>query len=206
MVKTHKYIDYIATNTLNYYDNQLLSGEPREIPIEEIIEFDYGLILEYKDLSKNGTIHGLTVFENSVIPIYNKKKQQYEAYSVKAGTILIDNSLLNRNQERRCRFTMAHELSHWILHRELYVAEQRVACKTSNINDRKVEREADKLAASILMPREMFKKTYLQFKNKLSFQETVSQMSQMFNVSAIATEIRLFEIGAKREPVNKCMN
>lgn len=204
MLKTHTYLEYIANNILNHYDKNLLKSQPSEIPIEEIIEFDYGIILEYKDLSKNKTIHGLTVFENSVIPIFNKKINQYEAYSAKAGTIIIDNSLLDERKERRRRFTMAHELAHWIMHKEHYVKSQSLACKTDKMNDKVIEREADKLAASILMPKKKFNEVYIRFKDRLNFDEIVSQMAQFFNVSAKSAEIRLYEIGVKRELVNKC--
>ena len=96
MTKTYnlRAIDILAQNALKYYDEDLINGEPREIPIEELMEFHYGLIVQYKCITKNGTIHGLTVFEDSIIPVYDTKLKLYEASYAKAGTIIIDNRLL----------------------------------------------------------------------------------------------------------------
>ncbi len=120
MERTYKprAIETIAQNTLALYNQELVNGEPCEIPIDEIIEFHFGIILQYRNLTKNGAILGMTVFENSVIPIYDNREKRYEPIVVKGGTILIDNRLLAKNMAKRLRFTMAHELGHYIIHQE----------------------------------------------------------------------------------------
>ncbi len=52
------------------------------------------------------------------------KRIKQRIFGLKKGTIIIDNSLLKKNQLARGRFTLCHELGHWILHRHIYEANQ----------------------------------------------------------------------------------
>ena len=188
-------IDILAQNALKYYDEELVSGEPQEIPIEELIEFHYGLIVQYKCITKNGTIHGLTVFEDSIIPVYDTKRKRYEANYAKEGTIIIDSGLLASNMNNRLRFTLAHELAHYIIHQDYYRELNELASKASTDSDVKTEREADSLAAALLMPSGRTKVAYNRLKNKLTIKATITQMAKLFNVSTIAMKIRLNTLG-----------
>ena len=53
-------IETMAQNAIKHYDEELMRGEPCEIPIEELIELYFGIIIQYRNLSKNGAIHGIT--------------------------------------------------------------------------------------------------------------------------------------------------
>lgn len=58
-------LDCIANGLLkNYRNGMYLYGAPRSIPIEEIIEVEYKLTIEYVKLRKSGNVLGQTVFEN----------------------------------------------------------------------------------------------------------------------------------------------
>lgn len=86
----------------------------------------------------------------------------------------------------RQRFTIAHELAHYILHRESIgdgISDD--ALYRSGLSS-KMETEANKLAADILMPRELIDRTFLI--DKLN---TVDQMATKFAVSNSAMSIRL---------------
>ena len=115
-------MESIARRVLDAYDERLYRGQPRAIPIEDLIE-RHGLILEFQYLRKNGRILGKTVFDTGLEAVYDMELGEYILFPVKAGTILIDASLCEEETSTgRLRFTEAHELSHWILHKGLYPA------------------------------------------------------------------------------------
>ena len=128
---TEQTMESIARRVLDAYDERLYRGQPRAIPIEDIIE-RHGLTLEFQYLRKNGRILGKTVFDTGLEAVYDMELGEYTLFPVKAGTILIDASLCEEETSTgRLRFTEAHELSHWILHKGLYVGTA-AACRQGN--------------------------------------------------------------------------
>lgn len=188
-------MDMIAQNVLKGYDEKLVNGEPQEIPIEEIIELHYGMMLEYRELTKDCRIHGMTVFEDSIVPIYNSKDKRYDPLEVKAGTILIDKRLLSKNREKRLRFTLAHELSHYIMHSDHYKQCEEIASKSKFESDEKEEREADELGAALLMTYGRVKVALKRLDPTLSRDARVNKLSNLFCVSKQAMEIRMKKLG-----------
>lgn len=115
---TEQTMEGIARRVLDAYDERLYRGQPCAIPIEDLIE-RHGLTLEFQYLRKNGRILGKTVFDTGLEAVYDMELGKYTLFPVKAGTILIDASLCEEESSTgRLRFTEAHELSHWILHRQ----------------------------------------------------------------------------------------
>lgn len=188
-------MDSIAQRELLEFDSTLVNGDPRAVPIEEMIELHYGIILQYRNLSKKGHILGITVFEDSIIPVYDDESKRYEPIVAKAGTILVDQRLLASHCYNRLRFTLAHELAHYILHSEYYLKTQSLASKISSHSDMKREKEADALGASILMPQGRIKVAMKRLGNQLERKELIYQMASIFNVSIQAMEIRLQRLG-----------
>lgn len=113
-------VEAIARKILMEYDSSLLSGEPRPIPIEAIIEVKFDLILEYHILRKNGAVLGETIFDDGPVILYDMDERSYKIIAVRKGTILIDERLCETRSIGRLRFTCAHELAHWVLHKNLY--------------------------------------------------------------------------------------
>ena len=101
------------------YDPSLLSGQPCSVPIETIIETKFDLILEFHTLRKNPKILGETIFDDGAVVLYDQIQRQYRMIAVRAGTILIDERLCDPSKLGRLRFTCAHELAHWVLHKKL---------------------------------------------------------------------------------------
>ncbi len=188
-------MDTIAQNIIKKYDESLICGEPQEIPIEEIIEFHQGLILQYRNLSKNGAIHGITVFADSYLPIYDEQQKGYVAIFVKEGTILIDKRLLAKNRSGRLRFTLAHELAHYIIHQDYYRSSDELASKLSADSSAKTELQADELGAALLMPYGRLKVAHARLSHKLTKQALITQLALSFHVSVQAMEIRLRRLG-----------
>ena len=114
-------LETIARKIIAMYNPNLLYS-PSLIPVEDIIEKSYGLTLEYQYIRKNGRILGETIFEDAEVPIYEHGENEgYKLIPVKAGTIIIDASLLNeQSNSGRLRFTCAHELAHWVIDKNYF--------------------------------------------------------------------------------------
>jgi len=99
---------------------------------------------------------------------------------------------VNRYESReRQRFTIAHELAHFFLHRDII--------DRSGIQDNVlyrsgepeiVEFEANRLAANILMPSNLIKEKLKEYRGELN-DEIIEQLDKEFEVSKGAMEIRL---------------
>lgn len=113
---------------------------------------------------------------------HNKKEERFEI-------------LVNKNDARvRQRFTIAHELGHYFLHKEylkneelhidtiLYRAE-----KGKNEEAKKRENEVDYFAGALLM-----NKTLLE---KLRSENTITELAEIFDVSVSAMTVRLDVLG-----------
>lgn len=89
---------------------------------------------------------------------------------------------------RRQRFTLAHELAHYLLHRDL-IREGVVddALYRSNLGD-DMERQADRFAAQLLLPAEEVRRAF-------SRDKALARLAQTFDVSDAALRIRLKELG-----------
>lgn len=152
------------------YDSTLLDS-PVPIPIEEIIETKYNLDIDYKNLSIDGSILGLTTFETGKLLVFDEEKLEPYYINVGSGTIIIDSRLVeDTRQYGRYRFTCGHEFAHWELHRDQFFNSSKVKtvevasvkCLNRDIenslsNPKKTEKDwlewqADYLSAAILMP------------------------------------------------------
>jgi hypothetical protein len=188
-------LDAIARKTLKEYDSSLLLACPRAVPIEDIIENYFKFTIEYQFLRKNGRILGETIFDDTYVPIYDMEKEEYTVILVKGGTIIIDAGLLKCRGDGRLRFTCAHELAHWLIHRELYIGSGEAAAMTkakkSSDDDNIIERQADMLSSSLLMPIGQVKIAFNRIRMQKPVNDVIQELSNMFQVSKQAMEIRL---------------
>jgi len=185
-------LELIAIKILNQFENgKYLYGQPKSIPIEEMIEQEFGLNVEYHYLRKDFRVLGQTVFENSFVPIYDNENKEYTVIEVNAGTIIIDSRLNQPRFNCRFRFTLAHELSHWVIHKKLFVGTGEAIAKIKEENDDETEWQADQLSASILMPKGQIKKYFYQLSAQGYAKEVVEKMSELFDVSKQAMSICL---------------
>lgn len=153
-----------------------LSFDEKIIPLEQIIE-EEELKVIYDDYEK-GTFDGMTLFEN-------------EKFSIHINTA--NNNTAN---SPRGRFTLAHELGHYIIdsHRialKLGLLEP-FPSKTNQKQHNEIEREADYFASCLLMPEKRFKEDI--FRKKFNF-ELINSLSKEYNVSISACAIRFAQIG-----------
>ncbi|MCY4034868.1 MAG: ImmA/IrrE family metallo-endopeptidase [Hyphomicrobiales bacterium] len=102
---------------------------------------------------------------------------------------------VNRYEAReRQRFTIAHELAHFMLHKKLIdISAEGI---TDNVLYRSgapenTEYEANRLAAEIVMPTSQIEETLRENFNKTVTEETIENLAERFQVSKAAMEIRL---------------
>lgn len=93
----------------------------------------------------------------------------------------------------RCRFTIAHELGHFVLHRE---QQSRFECGKSGVNSgqftgRNIEREANEFASNLLMPLDVLRRL-LGDQRKVTL-HLLSDLARTFSVSFEALCLRFIE-------------
>jgi Zn-dependent peptidase ImmA (M78 family) len=126
------------------------------VPVADITTYHLALRLEFADMH-----------QTLDIPMLRDEPDILGAIWVRDEVILIDRSLdpeHNPSMQGRYRFSVAHEIGHWRLHRS-YVAtdanqaslfdgvpEPTVICRSSQAKE-PIERQADLFASCLLMPR-----------------------------------------------------
>lgn len=99
---------------------------------------------------------------------------------------------INRYESRnRQRFTAAHELSHFLLHRNLIddgIVD--TVLYRSNLSNT-IEAQANRLAADILMPYELIQEYIEAYSIDLQDEDEIKNMADAFQVSDIALRFRL---------------
>jgi Zn-dependent peptidase ImmA (M78 family) len=107
----------------------------------------------------------------------------------RSGTWVIGvNSLHHRNRKR---FTVAHEIAHFVLHSAVKDSfhDQTFARRNGGDGVNDMEREADKFAANLLMPEADVRRLVA------SGITTLSGLSEHFGVSALAMKYRVQNLG-----------
>ncbi|MBY2950524.1 ImmA/IrrE family metallo-endopeptidase [Rhizobium leguminosarum] len=101
---------------------------------------------------------------------------------------------INRHESRqRQRFTLAHELAHFLIHRD--IIDRLGGTLTDNVLYRSgasenIEYEANRLASQIVMPEGALRDAYSRFGGTIS-ESMVEVLAEQFGVSKAAMEIRM---------------
>jgi Zn-dependent peptidase ImmA (M78 family) len=97
-----------------------------------------------------------------------------------------------RTSRRRQRFTIAHEIGHFLLHEGTLIVDHAV----------RVNWRANTFAAELLMPRELVISKLEEYMNKIgttnrtmSHEDLITSLAREFDVSAEATGYRLINLG-----------
>jgi len=155
---------------------------PGPLDVDTFLEFYLGLTVDFRRICYNKKVLGMTAFNDGTVEVMDEETGQIIDLPVTAGTVIIDSSLELKRNERRRRFTMVHEGGgHWLLHKKAFAEDnpcgpagiyenQFLAAKEGRIdysrsqkerNDiERMERQADFLAASILMPKPALRKAF----------------------------------------------
>jgi Zn-dependent peptidase ImmA (M78 family) len=147
---------------------------------------------------------------NEAADIDVKRIAQYLNVNVQSTTLEADISGLfvikdnkpyiryNRDEhEHRWRFTIAHELGHFLLHKDvpLFVdRKEKIFFRNTQSATGEVmrERQANAFAAALLMPKHFIEQ---ELGNVPSNKEPVSHLAKVFNVSMMAMSFRLSNLG-----------
>jgi Zn-dependent peptidase ImmA (M78 family) len=135
------------------------------------------------------------------------KLSPYDLGSDVSGVLVIDNenSKIGYNSTEshvRQRFTLAHELGHYILHKnknqDVFVDNVTYMFRKSNTRsvDYKIEMEANQFAAAILMPGILIERELnLLNTGDMSDHDLIVELATKFKVSQIAMTYRLNNLG-----------
>jgi len=96
----------------------------------------------------------------------------------------------------RQRFTIAHELGHWICHANGMEQAAPTYCRSQDVSqdtDRTVEREANVFGAELLMPEAAVREAWASFSD-------ASKVASRFAVSSLAAQWRLYSFGLLPKP------
>jgi hypothetical protein len=113
--------------------------------------------------------------------------------------IVLNEAELGRDQRplRRYRFTVAHELGHWVCHVLGRPDPQPTYCRAvdlTEVTDRTLEREANVFAAELLMPEQAVRESWAALPD-------TDKLAARFDVSALAAQWRLYSFGlVERRP------
>lgn len=159
------------------------------------------------DLLKETNSFRVPVPIKSVIKALNIAINPYDLGGDVSGVLVIDedNFKIGYNSTEsyvRQRFTLAHELGHFILHKN---ENQKVFVDTvtymfrkanSRTKDYKIEMEANKFAAAILMPSALLKeKMKILDDGFINDHDLIIELAKLFKVSQIAMTFRLNNLG-----------
>ena len=152
-------------------------------PLDLIVERGCGLNIIFEDLDKD--LEGLL-----------------GAIDLETRAIWLDNSLNHYEtkqfcDEARCNYTIAHEIGHFILHKDLFKQNSLLAFHNElDVKARKIETQADMFAARLLMPSELiYKKWNQDFSSISSYHERIMAMTNFFRVSRESMQYRLGNLG-----------
>lgn len=187
-------LETIARKTLTEHSCNYLNQAPGAVPIESIIEKNYGLCIEYQYLTNNARELGRMIYDDGITTYYNRDIQDYALLRVRGGTMMIDASLLeDESQYGRLRFTEAHELAHYLIHKQIFSGTGVAAALYSNdTDDDATEWQANYLAHAILMPNGQIKRCFYALRSEyVQTKDLIKKMASIFEVSKQAMEIRL---------------
>ena len=169
---TYDALDEYAVKVIHDAAPELLK-QPSILNVEWFVEYYLGMQIEYKRLSYDRKILGMTAFNTGLVQVVDEFSGKTAPVDVVEGTVLIDPILMEKRNAARRRFTFMHEGSHWLIHRPAFSVNnpfgspgkyenQYLAAKEGRIdysrsqkerNDsERVERQADFLASALLMP------------------------------------------------------
>jgi len=157
-----------ARNKAKHILEQACITKPNELSLEELILFLDGPEIVFEDMVE---------YEGKFMSLGN------------SSIIKVNSKIKN---EGRKRFTLAHELGHFILHRNKGF----INCKINDLFDwygrKQIETEANYFASEILMPTEIFNRLT---KGKRFSLNLLKELADSFNTSLTSTAIRFVQEG-----------
>lgn len=209
------------------HPSSLVECEP--VPIENIMECGFNLIISPKTMLPDCSILGQTYFQDSYDNFFvtGDGEDGWMREYVRRQTVALD-EFMYENEPQRLVFTEAHELGHWILHQDYYSQNTGTAARsrilrTDSLRKRArspiewTEWQADHFASCFLLPRspvrtivknyltqnQLTYKQLLRFENpsmRSHFIELSRRLASSMNVSRDCARIRLEKLFQVKYP------
>lgn len=183
--------------------------EAKPLDVYDVVE-SIGCTPDWKYITPDQSILGMTVFETTTFyewekPFFNQGDLPKEIV-LKKGTILIERTLNegNKQKQRMENFTVIHECFHWLLHRRYFETSDSsfYLCCTedsllgknvwSNKNIGRLEHQANRCAASFLLPRQAVCNEFMKIARLKNIPQHPMPLQNM--KSHIAKTAALFEV------------
>jgi hypothetical protein len=178
-------VNYIKASTMAIKANNLLKdvgyyqSYSIKIDIINIATQHLGLSLYFVDLQASygkGTLGQLLTHEKIILCDISLEPKGYR----------------KQTNEHMLRFTIAHEVAHYILHKKYSRYKHDFFLKNFSARERdKLETQADMMAAMLLMPKDIFTKEYNKLSTLYTKHEIIKKLSNIFNVSKKSTQHRI---------------
>lgn len=140
-----------AQDVIEHYEDVIHRKLAPPIPVQDIIERYFDIQLMTMDFERRLGMKGVL-----------------GATYVEARVICIDESLSETGCEGRFAFTCAHEVGHWVLHRQYVQGANRtdsqevaIICRSENARE-PLEWQADYFASCLLMPEDALRRAFNQ--------------------------------------------
>ena len=213
--------DYISNRELEELGNGLVSGfikwsgmtqAPKCIDIVGIANF-LGLKVVFEHFAEEEP-DKIGFLSDGKTPLKILRNGEVVSFCFPLGTIVLDSVLRADRESGRCRFTIAHEIAHYVICRHnpvpqfhrIYDSERNYSAEEMKRRLTAEEAQADRLAAVILMPEGTVKKALLDFHGGIPIsmygdtvihgedKKTIHKMAGSLGVSYTALLIRLKEL------------
>jgi hypothetical protein len=152
-------------------------GERLPVPIEDLVDSVYGLLV--RDVDDMSAAAGAPTLAEG---------QALSGLLLPARGEIWVNAEEARLWPPRRRFTIGHELGHWVMHR---TGQQALFCRRTSVDEkaippgRDIEEEASAFAAALLMPQWLFVREHARCEGD------VAELCRVFCTSAAATDRRV---------------
>jgi IrrE N-terminal-like domain len=152
-------------------------GERLPVPVEDIVDSVYGLLV--RDVEDMRAAPGAPPLAAG---------QALSGLLLPARGEIWVNAEEARQWPPRRRFTIGHELGHWVMHR---TGQQSLFCRRTSVDEqatppgRDIEEEASAFAAALLMPQWLFVREHARCGGD------VEELCRVFGTSGAATERRV---------------
>lgn len=213
-------LESIAQKTLECYQPEVLK-KPLPVDVEEMARsLGLSIVTDYH-LSSDLSVYGMTIFRARDVIVYSKSDFSPVTLSVQPGTILVDGDVSMWNGFGSFRFTVAHEISHYILHKKRIMLEVLCGNDVAGLQCQKdgfvsnvrgsdlisLEWQANYLASCLLTPRKMFlekmETTFISLQAKYNrsqwlvdyIESIIDGLADFFEISRQATKLRLVDCG-----------
>jgi hypothetical protein len=152
-------------------------GERLPVPVEDVVDSVYGLLV--RDVEDMSAAPGAPALAPG---------QALSGLLLPARGEIWVNADEGRRWPPRRRFTIGHELGHWVMHRP---GQQALFCRRTSVDEttvapgRDIEEEASAFAAALLMPQWLFVRQHARCGGD------IARLGEAFGTSGAATERRV---------------